>query len=33
MTAEPLDAEDAKLVVLTRSAMARAEADGGGHHH
>jgi hypothetical protein len=28
MTAEPLDAEDAKLVVLARSAMARAEAGG-----
>jgi hypothetical protein len=26
MTAEPLDAEDAKLVVLARSAIARAEA-------
>jgi hypothetical protein len=26
MTAEPFDAEDAKLVVLARSAMARAEA-------
>jgi cytidine deaminase len=26
VTAEPLDAEDAKLVVLARSAMARAEA-------
>ncbi|BBZ13269.1 cytidine deaminase [Mycobacterium branderi] len=29
MTAEPLDAEDAKLVVLARSAMARAEAGSG----
>jgi cytidine deaminase len=29
MAAEPLDAEDAKLVVLARSAMARAEADTG----
>jgi hypothetical protein len=29
MTAEPLDAEDAKLVVLARSAMARAEARSG----
>jgi cytidine deaminase len=29
MTAEPLDAEDAKLVVLARSAMARAEASSG----
>ena len=29
MTAEPLDAEDAKLVLLARSAMARAEAGSG----
>ncbi len=29
MTAEPLDAEDAKLVALARSAMARAEARSG----
>jgi hypothetical protein len=29
MTAEPLDAEDAKLVVLARAAMARAEAGSG----
>jgi hypothetical protein len=29
MTAEPLDAEDAKLVVLARSAMAHAEAGSG----
>ena len=29
MTVEPLDAEDAKLVVLARSAMARAEAGSG----
>lgn len=29
MTAEPLDAEDTKLVVLARSAMARAEAGSG----
>src|SRR5271163_3534714 len=29
MTAEPLDGEDAKLVVLARSAMARAEAGSG----
>jgi cytidine deaminase len=29
MAAEPLDAEDAKLVVLARSAMARAEAGSG----
>jgi hypothetical protein len=29
MTAEPLDPEDAKLVVLARSAMARAEARSG----
>ena len=29
MTAEPLHAEDAKLVVLARSAMARAEASSG----
>ena len=29
MTAEQLDAEDAKLVVLARSAMARAEAGSG----
>jgi cytidine deaminase len=29
VTAEPLDAEDAKLVVLARSAMARAEAGSG----
>ncbi|GBE64965.1 hypothetical protein MFM001_14270 [Mycobacterium sp. MFM001] len=29
MTAEPLDAEDAKLVVLARSAMARAESGSG----
>ena len=31
MTVEPLDAEDAKLVVLARSAMARAEAGSGDH--
>jgi hypothetical protein len=29
MTAEPLDAENAKLVVLARAAMARAEAGSG----
>lgn len=29
MTAEPLDAEDTKLVVLARSAMARAESGSG----
>lgn len=29
MAAEPLDAEDTKLVVLARSAMARAEAGSG----
>jgi cytidine deaminase len=29
MTAEPLDAEDAKLIVLARSAMARVEAGSG----
>lgn len=29
MTAEPLDLEDAKLVVLARSAMARADAVSG----
>jgi cytidine deaminase len=29
MTAEPLDPEDAKLVVLARSAMARADAGSG----
>ena len=29
MTADPLDADDAKLVVLARSAMARAEAGSG----
>jgi cytidine deaminase len=29
MMADPLDAEDAKLVVLARSAMARAEAGSG----
>jgi cytidine deaminase len=29
VTAEPIDAEDAKLVVLARSAMARAEAGSG----
>jgi hypothetical protein len=29
MMAEPLDAEDAKLVVLARSAMARAETGSG----
>ncbi|ORV14040.1 cytidine deaminase [Mycobacterium celatum] len=29
MTAEPLGADDAKLVVLARSAMARAEAGSG----
>ena len=29
MTADPRDAEDAKLVVLARAAMARAEADSG----
>jgi cytidine deaminase len=29
MTAEPLDAEDTKLVVLARSAMARVEANSG----
>jgi cytidine deaminase len=29
LTAEPLDTEDAKLVLLARSAMARAEAGSG----